>query len=186
MTPKSGSGYNSPKTLEAAEALVALLNTRPHAQVGDSLTQPEVGEEVIRRFGGEPGEPDPAELRKVAELRDALALTLSSDTSESEAAWSDVSRLVSSATVRRVFTPAQVVLEPAAGDVVVSAIAQAVQDVVDADSWSRLRVCSNHLCELAFYDSTRSRTQKWDSYETCGNRANVAAHRARLQQRGEE
>jgi predicted RNA-binding Zn ribbon-like protein len=186
MTPKLGSGYNSPRTLEAAEALVALMNTRPHAQVGDSLSQPGVSDDVIRRFGCEPGQSDPADLGAVAELRDALALTLTSDAAECERAWSDVSRLVSSATVRRVFTPEKVVLEPATGDVVMSGIAQAVQDVVEAESWSRLRVCSNHLCELAFYDSTRSRTQKWDSYETCGNRANVAAHRARVQQRGEE
>ena len=186
MTPKLGSGYNSPRTLEAAGALVALLNTRPHAHVGDSLMQPEVGEDVIRRFGGEPGRPVSAGLRDMAELRDALALTLNGDASESERGWSEVSRLLSSATVRRVFTPAEVVLEPAAGDVIMSGIAQAVQNVVDADSWSRLHVCSNHLCESAFYDSTRSRTQKWDSYETCGNRANVAAHRARLQHRNEE
>ncbi|HYI33640.1 MAG TPA: CGNR zinc finger domain-containing protein [Glaciibacter sp.] len=186
MTPKLGSGYNSPRTLEAAAGLVALVNTRPHAQVGDSLAQPEVGEDVIRRFGGEPGRTDPAVLRQVAELRDALARALSNDASESERAWSDVSRLLRSATVRRVFTPAGVVLEPAEGDLLMSGIAQAVQDVVEADSWSRLRVCSSDLCELAFYDSTRSRTQKWDSYETCGNRANVAAHRARLHPRVEE
>jgi predicted RNA-binding Zn ribbon-like protein len=29
------------------------------------------------------------------------------------------------------------------------------------------------------YDTTRSRTQRWHSYELCGNRANVAAFRAR-------
>lgn len=186
MTPKLGSGYNTPRTLEAAVALVALLNTRPHAQVGDSLGEPQVGDDVVRRFGGQPGQHDPTGLRDIAEVRDALALTLSDDESVTNRAWSDVSRLVSASTVRRVFTPAGVVLEPPAGGTVLDGIAQAVQDVVEADSWSRLRVCSNHLCELAFYDSTRSRTQKWDSYETCGNRANVAAHRARLQQRNEE
>ncbi|WIX80405.1 CGNR zinc finger domain-containing protein [Amycolatopsis carbonis] len=28
-------------------------------------------------------------------------------------------------------------------------------------------------------DTTRSHTRRWHSYELCGNRANVASHRAR-------
>lgn len=43
----------------------------------------------------------------------------------------------------------------------------------------RIRVCANDGCRAVFYDTTRSRTQRWHSYELCGNRANVAAFRAR-------
>ncbi|MDT5029510.1 MAG: hypothetical protein QOE61_5936, partial [Micromonosporaceae bacterium] len=50
---------------------------------------------------------------------------------------------------------------------------------IAADRWTRLHLCANDVCRVAFYDASRSRTQRWHSYETCGNRANAAAHRAR-------
>ena len=45
-------------------------------------------------------------------------------------------------------------------------------------TWSRVRLCALEACHSAFYDATRSRTQRWHSYAMCGNRTNVAAHRA--------
>ncbi|WP_414711145.1 CGNR zinc finger domain-containing protein [Pseudonocardia sp.] len=41
----------------------------------------------------------------------------------------------------------------------------------------RLRRCANPVCDIAFYDGTRSRTQRWHSYARGGNRCNVAAYR---------
>lgn len=182
MTSKQASGYKSPEVLQAAESLVALLNTRPHAYVGDSLADGSAID-VLGRFAPEGTALGETDLAGVVRLRDALAQTLHPNDGVTERAWSDISDIVSTAPVRRVFTPSEVSFIPAGGDTVMSGIATAVQHIVDAESWSRLRVCPNHLCELAFYDTTRSRTQKWDSYDTCGNRANVSAHRARQQQR---
>jgi predicted RNA-binding Zn ribbon-like protein len=182
MTSKQASGYKNPEVLKAAESLVALLNTRPHAHLGDSLADGSAVD-VLKLFAPEDTAPGKTDLAGVVRLRDALAQTLRTNDDVTERAWSDVSDLVSTAPVRRVFTPSEVSFVPAGGDKVMSGIATAVQHIVDAESWSRLRVCPNHLCELAFYDTTRSRTQKWDSYDTCGNRANVSAHRARQQQR---
>jgi predicted RNA-binding Zn ribbon-like protein len=119
----------------------------------------------------------------VGRLRGALARTLGHDAVERERAWGEVSELLKPVTVRRVFSASGVRLEPAEGAPVLAGIAAAVQALVDADSWPRLRVCPNHLCNRAFYDSTRSRTQRWDSFDTCGNKANVAAHRARVRER---
>ena len=181
MTTQRSSGFKSAKTIAAADGLVALLNTRPHATQPDALAVGNAAShEILRPFAENAAEMDASDLDLVVRLRDALALTLIEDPAVTTAAWNEVSQLTSSATVRRVFTPAGVELRPAAGSAVLGAIVSAIQDVVEADSWSRLRVCPNHLCELAFFDATRSRTQKWDSYETCGNRANVSAHRARL------
>jgi len=182
MTSKTSSGFNSDKTVTAAQRLVTLLNTRPHAGQPDALVVGGEGPDAVRRqFAENAPEMDAADLAHVARLRDALVMTLIDDASvEAAAAWERVSELTGSATVRRVFTPSGVELHPAAGSAVLGAIADAIHDVVDADSWSRLRFCPNHKCDLAFYDTTRSRTQKWDSYETCGNKANVSAHRARL------
>ena len=55
----------------------------------------------------------------------------------------------------------------------------AVADILRDGTWKRMRVCANDGCRAVFYDATRSRTQRWHSYELCGNRANVAAFRAR-------
>ena len=182
MTSKMTSGFSSDKTQAAAQRLVTLLNTRPHAGHPDVLVAGGEGIEAIRRqFAGNAQDMDATDLAQVARLRDALVMTLVDDASvEAAEAWEQVSELIGSATVRRVFTPSGVELHPAAGSAILGAIADAIHDVVDADSWSRIRFCPNHQCDLAFFDTTRSRTQKWDSYETCGNKANVSAHRARI------
>jgi predicted RNA-binding Zn ribbon-like protein len=65
------------------------------------------------------------------------------------------------------------------GDPLVGKIALAVAELVAAGTWSRVRLCANHSCGGAFYDTSRSRTQRWQSYEICGNKSNVAAYRAR-------
>jgi predicted RNA-binding Zn ribbon-like protein len=48
-----------------------------------------------------------------------------------------------------------------------------------AGHWNRIKVCANADCKALFYDTTRSRTRRWHSFEQCGNKANVAAHRQR-------
>jgi hypothetical protein len=180
---KHESGYKSTRTLGAAEMLVAFLNTRPHADKGEGLfssSGPSNG--ILNDFAGL-AQATPADRTSLRSLRDALALTVGAERTEAERAWSEVSRLIAPVTVRRVFTVDGVRLESIGGGAALSGIAAAVQTVVEADAWPRLRICPNHDCDLVFYDATRSRTQKWDSYETCGNRANVSAHRARKQER---
>lgn len=177
------SGFKSAVTLRAAQLLVAFLNTRPHADAGDGLADSDPNEEILNGFTTGLQHGELSDRNALRSLRDALVLTLSEDEPEADRAWSEVTQLTSSVTVRRVFTTDGVRLEPAGGEAVLGSVAAAIQAVVEADSWSRLRICPNHLCDLVFYDTTRSRTQKWDSYETCGNRANVSAHRARVQER---
>ncbi|MEO0997489.1 MAG: CGNR zinc finger domain-containing protein [Pseudomonadota bacterium] len=41
-------------------------------------------------------------------------------------------------------------------------------------TWSRFKCCALPSCRWAYYDSTRSRTKKWCSMQTCGSR-----HKAR-------
>lgn len=71
-------------------------------------------------------------------------------------------------------------LRQTSGDSLVGALVRAVAQLVASGNWTRLRVCANEVCSGIFYDRTRSRTQRWDSYDTCGNRTNVAAYRARV------
>ncbi len=184
MTAKHESGYKSARTLGAAEMLVAFLNTRPHADKGEGLfSSSGPSKDILSDFVDGLAQAGPADRASLHSLRDALALTVGAEGTDAENAWSEVSRLIAPVTVRRVFTADGVSLEPTGGGVALSGVAAAVQTVVEADAWPRLRICPNHKCDLVFYDATRSRTQKWDSYETCGNRANVSAHRARQQER---
>jgi hypothetical protein len=46
-------------------------------------------------------------------------------------------------------------------------------------TWPRLKVCRNEGCAIAFYDSSRNGSRVWCDVATCGNAANVRAHRSR-------
>jgi predicted RNA-binding Zn ribbon-like protein len=49
-------------------------------------------------------------------------------------------------------------------------------------TWSRLKVCRNSECAVAFYDSARNRSGKWCDMAICGNRMKARAFRARQTQ----
>ena len=46
-------------------------------------------------------------------------------------------------------------------------------------SWTRLKICPSEDCRWAFYDTSRNRSKRWCSMETCGNRHKVRAFRDR-------
>ena len=127
---------------------------------------------------------DPATPGPVRELRDALADVLGSDPGDPAhaAGWQVVNDLAarSRLTVRFASGPSAV-LTPGPDDAhpIVSRLVADVQAAIAADQWTRLHLCANDVCGVAFYDASRSRTQRWHSYEVCGNRVNVAAHRRR-------
>lgn len=50
----------------------------------------------------------------------------------------------------------------------------------------RLRVCANEACLWVFYDSSPTGRRKWCDMTTCGNRAKVARHRARMKSAEDE
>jgi predicted RNA-binding Zn ribbon-like protein len=56
--------------------------------------------------------------------------------------------------------------------------AMAMVDVIRADEMSRLGVCADHDCEGIVLDLSRNRSRRFCS-ALCGNRAAVAAYRAR-------
>ncbi|MEU3979288.1 CGNR zinc finger domain-containing protein [Streptomyces sp. NPDC026672] len=47
------------------------------------------------------------------------------------------------------------------------------------DTWRRLKTCRNTECRVAFYDRSRNNSGVWHDVKTCGNLANLRAHRAR-------
>jgi predicted RNA-binding Zn ribbon-like protein len=46
-------------------------------------------------------------------------------------------------------------------------------------------VCRNPRCRVAFYDRSRNNSGVWHDVRTCGNAANLRAHRERQRAAGE-
>jgi predicted RNA-binding Zn ribbon-like protein len=53
-----------------------------------------------------------------------------------------------------------------------------IEELADLDP-ARLRRCAREECDLFFYDSTRSRTQRWHAEDPCGWRERQHSRRAR-------
>jgi predicted RNA-binding Zn ribbon-like protein len=63
-------------------------------------------------------------------------------------------------------------------------VADDAADLLCEGDLSRVRKCGNPACVLFFYDTSRSRTRRWCSMRSCGNRAKAAAHYRRRQDGG--
>lgn len=46
-------------------------------------------------------------------------------------------------------------------------------------TWQRLKACSNDACRWLYFDSSKNRSKKWCSMESCGNVINARAYRER-------
>ncbi|MGW3892073.1 CGNR zinc finger domain-containing protein [Micromonospora chokoriensis] len=173
-----------PRIPAMAAAVVDLLNSRPHATpaLPDTLDDPGRAGAILRPFDPTGrNAPTPDRIERVRAVRDHLVAVLAAGTpAQTAQAWTMLTEDGTQLTFRQAFTAAgQPQLQQVAGDPVVGRIVLVVADLVRADTWSRLRICGNERCSHVFYDTTRSRTQRWHSYEVCGNRTNVAAYRAR-------
>jgi predicted RNA-binding Zn ribbon-like protein len=68
---------------------------------------------------------------------------------------------------------------PATFEAVLVPIATAVARLLVDGDFSMVRQCEGGDCTLWFYDRTKSHHRRWCSMALCGNRAKVAAYRAR-------
>jgi predicted RNA-binding Zn ribbon-like protein len=57
--------------------------------------------------------------------------------------------------------------------------AMGLAGVLRAGGFERMRTCADPTCGDVFVDASRNRSRRYCDPDTCGNRANVAAHRAR-------
>ncbi|MEE6258111.1 CGNR zinc finger domain-containing protein [Plantactinospora sonchi] len=178
----SGAERSEARVPATAGAVVDLLNSRPHATpaMADALDDPERAAELLRPFGQPADTPlTPERLDRVRALRADLMAVLD-DPDDPEPGWTKVTGHAAEVSFRQTFAPGpQARLHQVSGDPVIGGITIAVAELVAAGTWSRIRACAYEQCQHVFYDTTRSRTQRWHSYEMCGNRANVAAYRAR-------
>jgi predicted RNA-binding Zn ribbon-like protein len=61
-------------------------------------------------------------------------------------------------------------------------VAEAVADLIANGDFELIRHCEGSACVLWFYDRTKGHRRRWCSSTGCGNRAKVAAFRARASQ----
>jgi predicted RNA-binding Zn ribbon-like protein len=90
-------------------------------------------------------------------------------------------RLAAEAAVTARFRPGGMRLEPIAGGVI-GALGQLVAIMAEAmveGSWGRLKACSDHGCQWAFYDRSKNHSAHWCSMKVCGNRAKARQFRER-------
>jgi predicted RNA-binding Zn ribbon-like protein len=84
------------------------------------------------------------------------------------------------------FDAGTVRLEPAAGGGVgaLGRLVGIVAEAVGEGTWSRLKACSDHGCQWAFYDRSKNRSGHWCSMLVCGNRAKARQFRERRRRSG--
>jgi predicted RNA-binding Zn ribbon-like protein len=77
--------------------------------------------------------------------------------------------------------PGQPRLQAAAGgiDGVLSRLLVEVAVTHATGDLTRLKICSAEDCQFVFYDHSKSRTQRWCSMDTCGNREKTKRYRDR-------
>jgi predicted RNA-binding Zn ribbon-like protein len=124
----------------------------------------------------------PAGLRQLRTLRDALIAVI--ERPDDESAWAQLDAIAARAPLHvRISAPGTSELTAVASGVpaIVGQTIAVLHHALADGTWSRVRLCALDACHSAFYDATRSRTQRWHSYAMCGNRTNVAAYRAARQ-----
>ena len=184
MAKHETSGEEAQRAAAAGAAIVDFLNSRPHATptLPDTLSSPEEAARVLRPFSTN-GELALSEddLRRLRGLRaDLMTIVAPSDPVAERTGWERVSQHAAAVPFRYAFPgTGEVRVEPAAGSAVLGNVIGSVAELLSTGNWSRVKACANPACSHVFYDTTRSRTQRWDSYEVCGNRINVAAYRTR-------
>jgi predicted RNA-binding Zn ribbon-like protein len=67
----------------------------------------------------------------------------------------------------------------AAAEAVLAPLAEAIAQLLAEGDFDLIRKCESPDCTLWFYDRTKSHHRRWCSMAICGNRAKVAAYRAR-------
>lgn len=68
-------------------------------------------------------------------------------------------------------------------DRIAAEAAMALLDLIRADELQRLRICAAEDCDDVLVDLSRNRSKRYCDTGNCGNRANVAAYRARQRAR---
>ena len=67
-------------------------------------------------------------------------------------------------------------------DEVLARIVEPMVSAIASGETGRFRVCANDECRYVFFDESRTGRRRWCDMATCGNRAKVARHRAKVRE----
>jgi predicted RNA-binding Zn ribbon-like protein len=169
------------------ELVREFVNTRDLDEGSDALSSPGDLSEWLSERGLAKAhvQVKPAQLRRAAELREALRAILLSHgdgSSEPAEAWRTLDGEARRADLRVRFDAGGTALiepgtEGAEGGL--GRLLAIVHGAIAHDTWKRLKACRLHTCEWAFYDHTKNRSGAWCDMGVCGNRAKARAYRER-------
>lgn len=180
--------YADPEHSPPAEIgrVEAFLNTVDHHRFGAHADKPEGDRDLMTDAGSVrawlvdhdllPPDDDVTmdDLAAVRSLRDALRGLVSGEGVPSDEALGGLRLRV------RLEPPAALAVPAHHG--VAGALERLLADVVVASATGalqRLKICQAEDCRFAYYDHSRSRTSRWCSMETCGNRVKTRRYRRR-------
>jgi predicted RNA-binding Zn ribbon-like protein len=175
------------KVVEAPGELAtvqSLLNTAAVPKNGpaspDLLDAPDTAAAWLASLGAPTDQPGLGELRR---LRDTLRAALIRRDHEPAPTDPTGSELTASMPLRLhldgTLTTGNPEDEPTAQRVL-----RAVYAAQVTGEWSRMKVCRNPECRVAFWDSSRNSSAVWHDSRTCGNLANLRNSRARRRTTG--
>ena len=167
-----------------AQRLIDFLNSRRRVEKPDGLRDTDAAAAVIKTLGVDAVVLDALALERLRRLRDALTVLADREGGDRgrNRAWDLVNDIASAAPMIVRFSPdGETTVAPAGAgiDAVIGSLVADLHTLGQKDQFNRVRLCANEPCSHAFYDATRSQTQRWHSYAVCGNRSNVAAYRRR-------
>jgi predicted RNA-binding Zn ribbon-like protein len=167
------------------ELAVDLVNTENRVSGTDELTGVPALERFIREHKmSHEQKPTPDDLEQVRRLRSTLRRVFEAE--DHEAAVEILNGLLAKAGARPEltnhdgpwhlhYTPLRTPLAPR----IAAESAMALSVVIAEDGFERLRVCEGDRCVDVFVDESKNRSRRYCSPQVCGNRASVAAYRAR-------
>ena len=77
----------------------------------------------------------------------------------------------------------QISMGPLSSTEVLAPVLWSAADLLLGSAHAQLRLCANDKCRWLFFDDSKSKTRRWCSMATCGNRFKVAQHARRHAQR---
>lgn len=160
------------------------VNTLDLEEQKDSARTPAELASWLRSSGLLPiGEISPGEHGRWLLLRDTMRRLLLANNAglPDPEDLAELNRLAVESRLTPRFEAGAVRLEPAAPGAAgaLGRLLAVVADSMTDGTWSRLKACSDHGCQWAFYDRSKNHSGHWCSMQVCGNRAKARQFRER-------
>jgi predicted RNA-binding Zn ribbon-like protein len=177
---------------EAATLVRDFVNTFEPQTGAETLTTPDLLRDWFaeRQLLPDNARLRPADLALALTMREGLrsVLLLHAGHDADTAALERLDGALSAVPVRLAITAdgaaRLIATRPAAFDVALARLIDAIRQSAEDGTWQRLKVCARDSCRWAFYDTSRNQARRWCSMAGCGNHLKMqrayAARKGRL------